>query len=393
MKKTIDEMNKKDNKHCMRAACGDDGSCTYEEIPYPDEHAQKPDNACKEWICSYDEVNKKWGWTYNDTAVAKSCVTDDCTKRECDPADGCQETDQCMVHTNDCFKLTCEKKGGKNVCVNTSLLSKTHCMVEICVDGKIDYQQELHNCTPTKCQNVECVFTDESKSKSQCVYTLKDAPDNDLCKQWKCDDKTGDWSHTPTCDDGRYCTVDRCWKGKCRYPEVSCDLELNMTGYPCFQPRCREAKGRYKCVRKLIPNAYIDICGRCIKSDEGSSSSSEVPESESSFGSESMFVSEISGDVDRNVTVASESDVDVNECTGAPPKPVLTEGLAAAAIALIILAAVIVGAGIAASGVIGTKTLIERAKGAGNQSAHSNPLFEDNEAEMTNPAFVEGGGM
>jgi len=67
----------------------------------------------------------------------------------------------------------------------------------------------------------------------------------------------------------------------------------------------------------------------------------------------------------------------------------LTEGLAAAAIALIIIAAIVAGAGIAASSIIGTKTLINRARGAANQSAHSNPLFEESETEMVNPTFVE----
>jgi len=121
-------------------------------------------------------------------------------------------------------------------------------------------------------------------------------------------------------------------------------------------------------MRKLIKDAYVDICGNCIKQEV-----TDIAESEMSSS-------------------YTQSSVDLLECTHAPPKPILTEGLAAASIALIILFAVIIGAGIAASSVIGTKTLIERAKGANNQSAHTNPLFEGNEAEMTNPAYV-GDGM
>jgi len=111
-------------------------------------------------------------------------------------------------------------------------------------------------------------------------------------------------------------------------------------------------------------NAYIDVCGNCIVEKEDSESQSGsyfAPKSES---------------------------VDLLECTEAPPKPILTEGLAAATIALIILAAVLVGAGITASGVVGTKTLIDRAKSANNQTAHSNPLFEENDTEMSNPAYT-----
>jgi len=251
------------------------------------------------------------------------------------------------------------------VCVNNSLLIQTKCMHEVCRNGMKYFEQRIDKCSPNKCQNVVCVFTDEHKNVSECRYSQKDAPDNDLCKIWECDINTGEWHDSPTCYDGLHCTTDKCWKGQCRFPDISCDLELNMDGYPCFQPKCKEAEGRYKCVRKLIPNAYIDICGHCIMSDDEASSDS---------GSQ------------------SGSSVDqLTACTGAPPKPVLTQELAAAAIALIILAAVIVGAGITASGVIGTKQLIDRAKGANNQSAHSNPLFEDNETELSNPAYIDGG--
>jgi len=114
------------------------------------------------------------------------------------------------------------------------------------------------------------------------------------------------------------------------------------------------------CQRKLLQNAYIDICGNCIAGDDsGGGSSSSSQEQTTSM-----------------------------ECADAPAKPLLQEGLAAASIALIILGAVLIGAGIAASGIAGTKTLMNRAKGANNQSAHTNPLFEDNDAEMTNPAYV-----
>jgi len=56
---------------------------------------------------------------------------------------------------------------------------------------------------------------------------------------------------------------------------------------------------------------------------------------------------------------------------------------------MIVLGAIIIGGSIAASSVIGTKILLERARAANNQSAHSNPLFEGNDAEMSNPTFVE----
>jgi hypothetical protein len=121
-------------------------------------------------------------------------------------------------------------------------------------------------------------------------------------------------------------------------------------------------------VRKLIRNAYLDVCGRCIQE--------KVESNEQSTSSSFSSLDE------------KEKEFDTTSCTGAPAKPILTEGLAAASIALIIIAAVIVGAAIAASSVMGTKTLINRARGAGNQSAHSNPLFEGNDTELTNPTYA-----
>jgi len=133
-------------------------------------------------------------------------------------------------------------------------------------------------------------------------------------------------------------------------------------------------------VRKLLRNAYIDVCGNCI---EEKKPEEVVTSSDASTNGN-----------DDNVIVApsssqSSSGVDLLECTGAPPRPIITEGLAAASVALIIIAAIVGGVGVAASGIIGTKVLIDRAKEADNQSAHSNPLYQNNETELQNPAFSD----
>jgi len=103
-----------------------------------------------------------------------------------------------------------------------------------------------------------------------------------------------------------------------------------------------------------VEGASIDVCGKCI----------------------------LESDLTSNLEDA------IGDCVDAPEQEIMKEGLAAATIAMIILAAIIIGAAIATSGVMGTKALLDRARAANNQSAHSNPLFEENEAEMTNPAFV-----
>jgi len=369
MKEHINTTNTNDNKHCMRAVCREDGQCDTENMEYPD---SRRDNACMEWICTLGADG--WFWNYTETTVGKRCHTDACTERVCDPDDGCNETNKCTDFSNDCFKLTCETgDDGVKKCVNTSLLITTNCTVEKCEDGKkVVYQEVENNCEKNLCQNVMCVFLDEGKTTSECRYSDVPDPQPDKCYPGTCDPNTGKWTHEFLCDDGLYCTNDRCWKGECRHPEVQCDLELNMDGYPCFQPRCKEGEGKYKCTRKLIPDAYIDICGRCIMTGDESTSNSVSSSGEGSGAAEAQ-------------------EVDVTECTGAPPKPVMTEGLAAAAIALIIIGAIVVGAALTASTVVGTKTLIDRAKGANNQSAHSNPLFEENETELANPTYAGDG--
>jgi len=105
----------------------------------------------------------------------------------------------------------------------------------------------------------------------------------------------------------------------------------------------------------LKNGVFIDVCGNCISNGDMASSASE-----------NAFI----------------------ECTDAPDQPLNKEGLAAASIALIVLGAVIIGAAVATSGVIGTKSLLDRARAARNQTAQNNPLFEGNETEMTNPTFA-----
>jgi len=212
------------------------------------------------------------------------------------------------------------------------------------------------NITDNKCLIPQCTFVAETQT-SYCWYKEKECGnDCDPCQNNTCIASTGEFNKTFKCSDGKYCTEDICTiNGECWYQDIRCSEYVAMEGYPCFEPRCLEGEGNFSCKRKLIPGAYIDVCGNCIKGDSDDSS--------------------------------SESSVDVLSCTNAPPKPVLTEGLAAATIALIVIAAILAGALLTMSGVFTTKALIDRSKAADNQSAHNNPLFEGNETEMTNPTY------
>ena len=144
--------------------------------------------------------------------------------------------------------------------------------------------------------------------------------------------------------------------GECIETSRDCAAELNMEGYDCFYPACTPSR---QCYRKIYTNAYIDICGNCLRSYDATNPNAT------------------------DVTTSQTEDC-VNELSN----PVLPTALTAAAVAGIVVAAVVVGAALAASGVFGTKELIKRAANAQDQSAHSNPLFESNAQEMSNPAFT-----
>jgi len=226
------------------------------------------------------------------------------------------------------------------------------CLNETCINGKkeiVKLNVEEVCAHVNKCEVLTC-----SKA-GKCIYTPKLPPDDDPCKIYSCDPTTGEYSYVPKCNDGIYCTEDKCTiDGDCRFMAINCYLEIDMTDYPCFRAECREDSGNYRCMRKLRPGVFIDVCGNCIKED-GTSSSDEGAA--------------------------------MTACTDAPEQPMTKEGLAAASIALIVLGAIVIGAAVAASGVLGTKTLLERAKAADNQSAHSNPLYEDTDTEMQNPGY------
>jgi len=258
-------------------------------------------------------------------------------------------------------------------CIETNhLLRNTTCTRDVCVNGTIQLTTYLEGCEKLKtdkCLLAKCEYFDENNT-SYCDYYPVPDPTDDPCTDYECHTvgDTYEFTHKPHCYDGLYCTEDVCTVfGECKFKEVKCSEEIDMEGYPCFEARCRELPQNetYKCVRKLVYNAYIDVCGNCIKEEGDSRSGSQNP------------------------NISSMEEPDLLECTNAPPRPLLTEGLAAATIGLIIIFAVLLGAGIAASSVIGTRTLMARAKAADNQSAHNNPLFQDNEAEMSNPAYIE----
>jgi len=415
----VKEYNAAHPSECLTPICGSNGRCTTKSIPVPQ---SMPKTKCMEPICR-KKTDGSWDWVYEPTKVNQTCKTDACAFRVCDNnadeikfPDGCYWEDICTNKTNECETYTCNTKGANPTCDRTPAnFSQTECMKEVCVDGKKKWEfMDLYEACKEKLyiENTvivnKCLIPTCDGQKCGVEETRPEGEDN--CTIYTCDASTGLFSEKDKCVDGLFCTNDICLvDGQCIFEEIKCE-DLPMEGYPCFDARCKEDPDdenndglRYRCVRKLNRNAYIDVCGNCIQnqpvvlpSSSSSAASASASASNSASNSDSSKSDEGNGTsssfeqtTDAKSDSSSSSSVDLLECTGAPPRPLLTEGLAAASIALIIIFAVVIGAGIAASGVLGTKALIDRARQADNQSAHTNPLYQNNDAEMSNPAFVE----
>jgi len=352
------EMNAKNDGGCYSYKCSY-GTCEfYEVLP------RHVSTACVTWTC-VGSVNEGWHWKDAQTKEATNCKSDICFERTCDDAQGCIPVkDICEAKSDMCTQFTCNNN---KTCDKKNLLVKYECMEEKCAaDGTkfADWHDEVcsnkHDCT--YCSHDRSV----PETYGRCVsYPLPNDADN--CTIYTCNTTSVDcthgecWIESPKCDDGFFCTEDKCSvDGECWTVNIDCYQEINMTDYACFRAACKEdssAEKGYRCVRKLKAGAYMDICGRCITiTDESSESSSST-----------------------NEEVA---------CVDAPVEPLIKEGIAAATIGMIVLLVVLVGGVLGATSVIGTKVLLERARAANNQSAHSNPLFEENAAEMSNPTYA-----
>jgi len=361
--KMAKELNEANPANCYTPAC-ENTKCTYVKVELPDE--MKVNNFCMEPRCMQND-DGSWGWVMKPTKLNETCHSDACYIRECVPESGCVVQDNCSIYSDECYSYSCQVgEDHAAVCSKKDLtveFQHLECMNEICKDGKkTPVYSECH--TDDKCMIASCV-------KGGCVYTPISPPGDDLCMTYTCDPTTGNWTTTPNCDDGLYCTIDECWNYgtfyQCRHDPVECADYLSMKGYDCFRPFCKENETNFRCVRKLLPNAYIDICGNCIQ---------EKPEQQYSVSSDAADNTEES--VDPNLI----------QCTGAPAKPMMVETLAAATIGLIIIAAIVAGAATTTSAIIGTKTLIARVKEANNMAAQCNPLFEGIETELTNPTYA-----
>jgi len=338
-----------------------------------------PRTKCMEPKCMY-QSDGSWKWEYFESEEKTSCTSDACFDRQCDDDLGCVVvTDICTAMSNKCYNYTCDTSNSEPECKPISLLSDSTCITEGCytedVEGvglmffkSVNVKNLSLVCTEMKdnhCKEPKCRY-DPYSGNSWCYYVDKKQPkdcEDDKCLACDCVPETGDFEIHEKCVSGDNCTIDSCdIDGVCTFAKVECDNYINMTGFDCFSSKCRAdstTSTGFKCYRKLFPGAYIDICGECIKPSTGESSSED-----------------------------SSADA-MTKCTGAPPRPILKEGLAAATIALIVIFAVVIGVALAASGAYTTTVLVNRARQAMSTNVVSNPMFEDNKEVFYNEGFED----
>lgn len=342
-------------KKCQRAYCNKEtGQCAVEDIvdPYTSDrcHVSECDQATNSWVLV-------------ETDEAKACVSDGCFGRHCDPVQGCVAVSKCnstKCYTEECNNETkqCQRTEIPSPYVNNS------CQYSYCEPEKEGWVLVVLTDDQACPTEDKCVIATCNRTSGQCEYKNKTIDWNDpealatydLCSNYTCNSTTGEFDLVgPKCVSELFCTKTKCdYKGECYQVEEECE-DLDMTGYDCFYRSCTESR---QCYRKLYTNAYIDICGRCLRDYDPLNPNQSLTQSEE------------------------------EDCVDEMATPVLSTALTAAAIAGIVIAAIVGAAALAASGVFGTKELIKRAANAADQSAHSNPLFESNAQEMSNPAYM-----
>jgi len=225
--------NQRDPNSCFTVACNM-GSCEVIQLK------GGVQTKCVKSVCV--ESADGWNWEEKPTEEAQSCVSDECFYRECLDEKGCVPTDICSNRTNQCTSYGCNKN---NQCVGVNnTLVDTECYYQVCKDGKIEtvWRNITEACPKqNKCQEATC------NRQGQCVYNEVPPPPEEVCFNYTCDPEKG-WIETPKCDDGLYCTIDRCSvSGECRFQPRDCSSEIPIS--ECYIAMCNEEKKR--CGKRL----------------------------------------------------------------------------------------------------------------------------------------------
>ena len=391
------------NTECKTYEC-DVNSTTKEAYCKEIDECAKDSTLCSILTC--DPVLKKC--VKHDYCGPKPCKTATCTVIKENGVDkpNCSYTDHETCKPDDvCYEYKCNAVS--NTCDPVIKCPKIPC-------------KNLIDCSVNPDNTPNCIYTDiVCDSKSKCVYAYCDNDTSECkyldntsdCKRYPCmkytgcNDADGCQYEDVTCDDKDDCTIDKCvalesasededdysdsvfsssssndgrtlphvcvHKPKCTTPNFCEKASCTATGdcvinkYTCSDKDTSEIDNchAYQCDEEsrsckvvLLPSAFLDVCGSCVK--------------------------EYGNDPGLNETFAKTA------CIGGMKATDAAAVIAGATIAVIVIVCIIAAVAIGVASAIGTRELVKRAKTTADAGTNSNPLYEGNENEASNPAFT-----
>lgn len=352
----IEECERKNNK-CQSYKCQDingRAECVkYWEMPISDDK------------CLNEYCDPLEGIKYNK----KEDYQEDCKYYKCingtyEITNLCRENDKCMNYL--CINETCFYN---SICPQYETINgkENKCRILKDCDTSLGCIYEELICETGLCYNSyclpetgECVNIDNSSNCINefdlcsvfecneylgCITKDKECKEDNPCYNYYCDNDTGDCIKEEKCKSFDPCVNVFCsLNGDCLYEEIKCN-ESNNT---CFVNVCKNGT----CVSKFKSESFVDVCGYCVNE----------------YGN-----------------YYNKSDA---LCVGALSRGEFGAVIGAAAIAGIAVTAVIVAAVIGVSSTLGVKELINRAKIFNDSAVNNNPLYEGNDNEFDNMAYI-----
>ena len=356
---------------CKKILCNETSGQCYENIitcPH------KPCNLCK----CVPASNNTDGYILE--------YTNNCTEDSVCEEYLCNETDEtCYLKTKCRDPKPCEKfvrcdvlDNGEPSCVYENITCddyKTRCSDAQC-NPESGQCETVDN--SSKCELYPCRINTKCDPEEGCVYENITCNDNNKCTEDKCvaiEDASEDSQsysgsvvssdshtlpyvcvHKPTCTTPNFCEKVNCSNvtGKCSISQYECDdMDKNAID-ECHMYQCDEESRSCKVV--LLPSAFLDVCGSCVKG----------------YGRNASL----------NETFAKTA------CIGGMKATDFAAAIAGSTIAVIVIVCIIAAVAISVASAIGTKELVKRAKKNAEAGTNSNPLYEESDKESVNPAFT-----
>ena len=309
----------------------------------------------------------------------------------------CKITNNFAVHETDdvCWEPFCNEFGlpdKRTRCPHKPCHTFVGC--DVGADSKANCSYKPIVCNSTRCTYSFC---DEETDQCNTIDNSSGCDPHNPCMSWECSESFGCLKEPIVCDDHDKCTEDKCVPinetsdetsgssgtfssssyvcvftktcttdkfcerancsnatGKCTKTEYTCeDMDKNAIDN-CHMYQCDEESRSCKVV--LLPSAFLDVCGSCIKT----------------YGTNATL----------NITAAKTA------CIGGMKATDFAATIAGATVAAIVIACIIAAVAIGVASAIGTRELVKRAKKNADVGTNSNPLYEDNDKESVNPAFI-----